>query len=129
MAHTREKRWSSYRAADGSIEKGVNDTVGEVSERVIKSLLEGEELFQQLTEMWTFAGGTDQAMADQLFKDSWINRDSDGDGNMDTQANAEEVAMASDAKTAMVAIHNLYQALVGETIAADDRGSKLRRMI
>jgi hypothetical protein len=128
MSHTSEKRWESFRQADGSIEQGINDTVGNMSEKILKAILEGEELFQQLQEMWAFAGGTDQDVADQLFKNKWSVRDTDGDGNMDTAANAEEVAMAIDAKNACLAMHQLYEALTNGTITADDRASKLRRM-
>lgn len=128
MSHTSEKRWESFRQADGSIERGVNDTVGDMSEKILRAVLDGEELFQQLQEMWTFAGGTDQAVADQLFINKWSVRDTDGDGNMDTGANAEEVAMAVDAKNAALSMHQLYEALTNGTVAADDRASKLRRM-
>lgn len=129
MAHTIEKRWSGFRKPDGSVEEGVNKKVGDMSLKVLEAILDGEELFQQLQEMWTFVGGTDQAMADQLFKEVWSVRDTDGDGNMDTQANAQEVAMAVDAKNACLAMHQLYEAMTNGTIVADDRASKLRRMV
>ena len=123
MAHTREKRWATRRSPDGSqLITGVNDAVGNASEKVLEALSDAEELFQQLTEMVAFAGPGLQAVADQLFKE-------DIEMRGDTQASAEEVAMLGDAAAAATALHNLYECMTGETVAADDRAAKLRRMI
>lgn len=122
MAHTVEKRWNSTRRTDGSVQPGVNEAVGTACEQLLRAIQQGEELFQQLTEMVAFAGGTDQLVADQLFKEVW-------DMRGDTQANAEEVAMVTDAKNAAIALHQLYEAMNNGTITADDRAAKLRRMI
>jgi Ni,Fe-hydrogenase I large subunit len=122
MAHTSEKRWSGFIRQDGTPQEGVNDAVGRAAARVLDTIMVGEELFQQLTEMVAFAGGTDQLVADQLFKEVW-------EGRGDTQANTEEVAMVTDAKNAAIAMHQLYEAMTNGTIVADDRVSKLRRMV
>lgn len=122
MAHTVEKRWSSARSADGSVRIGVNESVGDVALRVLQSMTEAEELYQQLTEMVAFAGGTMQTVADQLFKEAWQARG-------ETEANAEEVAMVSDAAACATALHQLYLALTNNAVTADDRAAKLRRMI
>lgn len=123
MAHTREKRWATRRSPDGSqLITGVNDAVGNAALRTLESLAAAEELYQQLTEMVAFAGPSMQTVADQLFKEEWEARG-------DTQASAEEVAMLQDAAAAATALHHLYEAMTGGTIAADDRAAKLRRMI
>lgn len=123
MAHTREKRWATRRSPDGAqLIYGVNDSVGEAAKKVLEALSDAEELFQQLTEMVAFAGPGMQAVADQLFKETWEARG-------DTQASAEEVAMVQDAALAATALHQLYEAMTGGTVAADDRAAKLRRMI
>lgn len=122
MAHTIEKRWSNVRMPDGSVRTGVNESVGQSAENVLRALSQAEELYQQLTEMVAFAGPGMQAVADQLFKEEIAARN-------DVQASAEEVAMVQDAAAAATALHNLYQCMTGGTVAADDRAAKLRRMI
>jgi len=122
MAHTSEKRWNTVRSQAGTVVEGVNTVVGRHAEQVLKAINDGNELYAQLLEMFTFAGGTDQLMANLLFRDEIAARG-------DTEANAEELQMATDLKDATVALNQLYLAMTGETVAAVDRASSLRRMV
>ena len=84
-----------------------------------------------MLELYQFAGGTTQLLADQLFYEDWVNRESDPIGNpgvLDTEANATELAMAQDLVDAITAAHELYQAADNQTIAQEDRLAQLRRM-
>lgn len=122
MAHTREKRWDSIRNPDGSVQEGVNQMVGQRANQVLRSVYDGEELYLQLIELYTFVGATDQLLADQLFKEQIAARG-------ETVANAEEVSMAEDLKNATVALHQLYLCMSGEAVTAGERAAALRRMI
>jgi hypothetical protein len=117
MGHTLEKRWED-----------IGTEVSNLSRQMLAILIEGEEQYQRMVEVYTYAGGTDQGLADLLFKDRWSIRDSNDDGTLDTQANADEVTMAGDARLAMVAMHELYLAVTGGTVAAEDRATPMRRM-
>jgi len=105
MAHTSEKRWNN-----------INNTVGDLSSSLIDYLNKSEEIYQQLLELWSFAGGTDQAVADLLFQDT------------DIPATAEQVVMAQDAKAAVTSLHELWQAANNVAVGQEDRMDKLRRM-
>lgn len=63
MAHTSEKRWNSV----------VRDAVSACTEAV-NSLLAAENHYQDLVEMYQYAGGTAQGVADLLFEDEWSSR-------------------------------------------------------
>ena len=104
MAHTSEKRW-----------RDVNTSVGMSCDQLISALNSGEELYQQLLELWTYAGGTDQLVADLLFET--------------TDASSDLVAVVADAKAASVAIHQIYEAADNIAVTQEDRLSKLRRMV
>ena len=103
MAHTSETRW-------GEVSKHIAD----VSNSFLDSITKSEALYQDLLELWAYAGGSDQAVADLLF-------------NADP-ANATQVQMAADAKAAMLALHELYEAANNIAITQDDRVAALRRM-
>ncbi len=125
--HTSEKRWSNNKFGDSGIALLVRDA----AVQTIDKLTAGENLYQDLLELWQFAGPTDQAVADQLFFDIWPTRVSDPIGNpgvFDTQANADEVIMVGDAKAAMVSIHELFDAMSNVVTATADRVATLRRM-
>ena len=125
--HTSEKRWATNKFAD----VGIGLLVRDASIEAIDKLTNGEHLYQDLVELWAFAGGTDQLVADQLFFEIWSIRVSDPIGNpgiVDTQANSIEVDMVKDAKAAMLAIHDLFGAITNEVTATEDRITTLRRM-
>ncbi len=109
MAHSSAKRWEEVSAQTSGSSDGVLSVISV-----------GEETYQDLLELWAFAGGTDQLVADQLFSEAISARN-------DTAANAVEVAQVADAKAAMLAIHQLYQAMTNVAITQDDRIAKLRR--
>ena len=93
MTHTTEKRWANS-------SQQVSNNVQAIKE----ILLTGEELYQELLELWSFHGNDNQLVANQLFEGT---------------ATAEQVAQVADARSAMVAVHDIY---IGADLAA------LRRM-
>lgn len=111
MSHSSEKTWSE-----------ISGQVSAAAQNVRDHLQHGEELYQRLQEVYSFAGGTAQALADQLFFADWNSRS-------ELQASAEEVAMTQDAIDAMTAIHELYQAATNIAVTQSDRLTELRRMI
>lgn len=126
MAHTGVKRWRDgmYTPPTGvaGIDEAVQNQISNVARSARDALIQGEEAYQQLVELYTYAGSTVQGLADQLFKEDWETRS-------EMQANAAEVAIAQDAFDAMTALHELYQAATNQTVAAEDRLAQLRRMI
>ena len=118
--HSSEKRWEE-----------VSAVVANIARQVLATIVESEDAYQDLIELWTFAGATDQKLADQLFFEVWSVRESDPIGNpgvLDTQANTEEVGKVTDAKGAALAVHQLYEALTNVATAQADRIATLRRM-
>lgn len=108
MAHTSSKRW-----------KPSETLIGTLSTAMVESLNQGEEAYQQFIEVYQYAGGTDQGMADLLFTD-------DNDGGT---ASSEQVAMVADARECMQGIHDLYVAANGQDITPSNIFDALRRMI
>jgi len=115
--HTSEKRWEKNNIGD----RGISSLVKESAMNVQSALGLAEETYQELLELWQFAGGTDQLVADQLFAVAIANRS-------ETTANAVEVAMVADAKAAMLAAHEVYGALTNVVTIQADRVAPLRRM-
>lgn len=112
MAHTSAKRWPQ---SEQLISNFCYEFIGIVNN--------AEEAYQQFQELYDYVGGTDQALADLLFQDE------NGSGAPGT-ATPEQVAKAADAKAAMVALHQLFQAASGEAAATqEDRLALLRRMV
>ena len=110
---------------------GVSTLISTSCETVLRGLEEAESLYQELLEIYQYAGGTAQLLADQLFYEDWSVRESDPIGNpgvLDTQANAVEVEKAQAAIDAVTALHELYQAANNVAVAQADRASELRRM-
>ena len=127
--HTSEKRWRNSQTRDSGV--GVSELVSGAAQTVIDGLSSAEILYQDLLELYTYAGGTAQLLADQLFYEDWSVRESDPIGNpgvLDTAANATEVAMATDLIGAVTAMHELYQAANNVAVAQEDRFSQMRRM-
>jgi len=84
------------------------------SKSVSQNIILAEESYQDLLEARAANGGTDQLFANVLFGGT---------------ATAAQVAMLTDAKNAMIALHQLYQAMTNINVAASDRIASLRRMI
>ena len=128
-AHTSEKRW--YRNTNPNGNESVADKVQAISQNLLNALNQGEEAFQEMNEMMAFAGGTPQLLADQLFREIWTVREEDPvnfPGVFDTEANAVELGMVTDAVAAVTSIHELYQALTNVAVSQEDRQADLRRM-
>lgn len=128
-AHTSEKRW--YRNQNPEGNESVAEQVQAISKNVLAALVDGEEAFDEMQELMTFAGGTSQLLANQLFLERWSGRESDpvgAPGVIDTEANATELGMVTDAVAAVTAIHELYQAMTNVVVAQEDRKAQLRRM-
>jgi len=117
--HTSEKRW--YRNQNPNGNEGVADRVQAMSKNVVLALLEGEEAYQEMLELFDFAGGTTQLVADQLFLERWTER-------AEANANAEELAMTTDMAAAITSIHELYEAMTNVVVVQEDRIADLRRM-
>lgn len=111
MAYASEKRWL-----------GVSSRVTAAVVNLINNLNFVEEEYQQLLQVFTYAGGTAAGLAELLFKEDIAFRPSP-----DNVANAEEIAMAQDLIDAMTAAHQLYQAANNITVAQADRMTDLRR--
>ena len=127
--HTSEWRWDSDVVNQG--DTGVHRLVSGLAGSVKSGLITGEDSYQELLELHAFAGGTTQLLADQLFLEVWSTREPDpvgAPGVFDTQANAEEVAKTQDSIDAMLAIHEVYEALTNVAVSQSDRMAPLRRM-
>ena len=127
--HTSEKRWRSNQTNDAGT--GVSVLVAQFCNGVLHSLEEAEAGYQDLLELYAYVGSTAQLLADQLFYEDWVTRESDPIGNpgvLDTQANTAEVAKATDLIAAVTAMHELYQAGNNVATTTADRFAKLRRM-
>lgn len=108
MSHTSSKRWPQSEML-----------IGQLALNMVNSLNEGEEAYQQFIEVYQYAGGTDQGMADLLFKDE----------NQGGTASPEQVAIIADARESMQGIHDLYVAATGNDITPSNIFDALRRMI
>jgi len=112
MSHSSEVRWPE-----------VSVLVSQAAEGTLRSLSEAEYTYQELLEVYTYSGGTDQLFADLLFKDVI-----EAESRTPPEANVEEVAMVTDFRLAITALHELNQAMNNFAITQDDRATKLRRM-
>lgn len=127
--HTSEKRWRNNQTNDSGT--GVSILVNQAAGVIVNGLSDAEIMYQDLQELYVYVGSTAQLLADQLFYEDWVGRESDPIGNpgvLDTQANAEEVAKATDLVNAVTAMHELYQAANNVAVTQEDRFAQLRRM-
>ncbi len=114
MAHTSEKRWT-----------GLSADAGTQCSSVLDALLRAEEVYQQMQEVYVYAGGTDTALAELLFREEIAALPSPDTGTPTT----EMIAKASDLIAAMQALHQLYQAATNVVVTQSDRLTPMRRMI
>lgn len=127
--HTSEKRWRSNQTNDSGT--GVSVLASSTAGSLIDQLTQAEALYQELLEVYTYVGSTAQLLADQLFFEDWVTRESDPIGNpgvLDTQANSDELAKATDLINSMTSAHELYQCANNIVVAQEDRFAQLRRM-
>lgn len=127
-AHTSEKRWYANMNPNGN--ESVADKVQNVAVEVVQVMANVEEMYAEMLELYNYAGGTTQLLADQLFKEKWSARLADPQvpDVYETQANAAEVAMTQDAFDAVTAMHELYLAMTNVAVAQEDRLAQIRRM-
>ena len=102
MPHSSEVTWANF-----------SRKVEVLSDDVLTTIERAENVYQDMLEVFQFAGGTDQLFADLLF---------------DGIAPTADLEKAQDLKAAMVSIHDLFQAMQGTTITANDIAADLRRM-
>jgi hypothetical protein len=127
--HTSEKRWRTGQTQDSG--QGVSETVQGAAEQMTHALDLVNDVYTELLELYQYAGGTAQGLADQLFYEDWSVRESDPIGNpgvLDTQANALEVEKAQAAIDAMTAMYEIYQAANNVAVTQADRMPDIRRM-
>lgn len=75
--HTSEKRWrTNQNKVYGNV--GVSDLAAQVCTQMVDTLDEGKKAFNELQELYAFAGGTVQLLADQLFFEDWSVRSTAG---------------------------------------------------
>ena len=117
--YTGDQRWDNDVVTPG--DPGVGPMVSRLVANLKSGLITGEDVYQEPLELFQFAGGTDQLLADQLFKEA-IAADSR------TVANAVELAKTQDAIAAMLAIHQLYEAATNVAVTTADRMTTFRRM-
>src|SRR5210317_1778275 len=119
--HTSEKRWQIANVNGKKLE-GVSERAQIVLKDFIIKLLEAEEAYQQMQEIYTYSGGTITDLAGLLFKE-------DIEARLESTANADEIAKATDIVAAMQAEHEIYQAANNIAITQEDRLSLIRRMV
>lgn len=75
--HTSEKRWrSGQNKTFGNL--GVSEQAQAVCQQMVAALDDSKAAFNELSEMYAFAGGTVQLLADQLFQEDWQARSTQG---------------------------------------------------
>ena len=75
--HTSEKRWRrNQNPTFGNA--GVSELASQICTNMIDVLDQGKAAFNELSELYAFAGGTVQLLADQLFKEDWEARSTTG---------------------------------------------------
>jgi len=83
--HISEKRWAD-----------TSDEVNRKLQKLMQFIVESEDLYQELVQLWQYNGGptANQAVANQLFQ---------GD-----PASAAELGMAVDMRAALIAAHDIF---------------------
>lgn len=105
MAHSSEADWTTEASK-----------VSQIAQGVIEHLNLAEETYQNLLEIYNYAGGTDQLAADLLFQTA------------PGTADAAQVAKVTDLRLCIVALHEMWQAMNNTAVAQADRAAVLRRM-
>lgn len=105
--HSSEKRWDD-----------ISSIVHNRSKTLLEIIMDGEEEYLDLLEVFQFAGGTNQLLADQLFTDI----------NSGGTADSVQVAMVGDLSSAMLSVHEMFLAVTNGTVATKDRAADFRRM-
>ena len=112
MAHSSEMRWIGAQAA-----------IADAASTALSTLDDAEAVYQDLNEVYQYAGGTDQLVADQLYLDIITS-----EARSPAVASPAEVAKVTDLKLAILALHQLWQAMTNVSVIQADRAALLRRM-
>ena len=112
MAHSSETTWG-----DAGL------SIAKASKAALAALGDAEDVYQELNEVYAYAGGTDQLMADLLFSDLIADEQRNP-----AVASTEEVEKVMDLRAAIQALHQLYQAMNNVATTTADRAALLRRM-
>lgn len=134
--HTSEKRWRTGQfqtggpGQPGNGQQGVSLLVSNLCTEMLKVLTTSRAAHLELLEMFQFAGGTIQLLADQLFYEDWSTRLANPGipGVYETEANAEEVQKVQDMSDAVTALNEIHQCADNVAVPAEDRYAQLRRM-
>ena len=122
--HTSEKRWRETRdPVTGQIYEGISERAAAIARDLVTTLTLVEEGYQELLEIYQYAGNTDQGLAELLFKEDIALRESPNN-----VVSAEEIAKCADLIAAMQAAHQLYQCGTNVAVTQSDRFALLRRM-
>ena len=127
--HTSEKRWRTNQTAESGA--GISEIVSGAAEQITTALTTTDAAYVELLELYQYCGSTAQGLADQLFYEEWVNRESDPIGNpgvLDTEANTIEVEKSQALIDAVTAMHEIYQAANNVAVTQVDRMALLRRM-
>lgn len=120
--HTSEKRWVTTNL-NNTVYTGVSEMGSAVANNLVVTLSDVEEKYQELLEIFVYAGGTNDLLAELLFKEDIAARSSP-----DNVPSVEELAKVNDLVAAMLAAHEIFLAANNATVTQDDRLAKLRRM-
>ena len=112
--HVRRKDWNE-----------ITLKVSQHTTAIREAILAGEEYYQELLQLWTEHANDDQAVADQLWMQEILNQ---GDDPATTPADADMLGMTTDAKAALIAVLEIYQALTNQPPAQADRAADMRKM-
>ena len=118
MSHTSAKRWPF-----------IEQEVSNISAELVGVLGRGEERFQQFEEIFAFAGGTDQSMADMLYQDINAVAVEANAGDISGTATPDQVSTVTDSRAAMTSMHQLYDGANNNPMTTADRFTDFRRMI
>jgi hypothetical protein len=126
--HTSEKRWTTraINSFDGTRIRleGLSERAQPLLKEFVEQLILVEEAYQQMQEIYSYAGGSNTLLAELLFKEEIAARSSP-----DNVASQEEIDKATDLVNAMTAAHQIYQAANNVVVTQSDRLTEMRRMI
>ena len=128
--HTSEKRWRKNQTQSSG--RGFSEEVTELSMVLLDVLYQAEKLGLELEELTDYVDSEDpiKAIADQLFYEDWVQRESDpieNPGIYDEGANESEIAKVRDAIQAVKAAREIFE-FANKKTEKKSRISKLRRM-
>jgi len=119
--HTSEKRWRRNQTSTSG--QGISDEASQMANRLVTTLLDAEQMFLEMQELFQFVGSTADGLATQLFAEDIAGRSSP-----ENVPSAEELAMTQDLIDSITAGHDIYEAANNQVVPQEDRLAQLRRM-